>query len=58
MTPRWDEWLRQAMVGAVMAGGLYAGIRADLATLHEKTANAARLAEKANDRIDQLIGRN
>lgn len=48
------EWVRQIVVGACMAAGLYAGVRADLATLHEKASNAARLAEKANDRIDAM----
>lgn len=52
-----QEWVRQIIVGACMAAGLYAGVRADLATLHEKSANAARLAEKAHDRIDAMQGR-
>lgn len=49
-----QEWIRQIIVGACMAAGLYAGVRADLATLHEKASNAARLAEKAHDRIDTM----
>lgn len=49
-----SDWLKQIIVGACMAAGLYAGVRADLATLHEKAANAQRLAERANDRIDNM----
>lgn len=48
------EWLKQGIVGMCMAAGLYAGVRADLATLHEKTNNAQRMAERANDRIDTM----
>ncbi len=50
----WGDWARQFIVGICMAAGLYAGVRADLATLHEKAANAQRLAERAHDRIDVL----
>lgn len=57
MTPKWDEWVRQGLVGLVMAAGLYAGVRADLATLHERTAQALKQAEKAHDRIDALSNR-
>jgi len=37
------------------AGGVYAAIRADLATLHERATNAKEAADKAHDRIDELL---
>ena len=40
-------------VGA--AFGVYAGIRADLARLHDRTERAQKVAERAHDRIDGLI---
>lgn len=49
MTP---EFILQ-LVATVGAGvGIYAGIRVDLARLHEKVAIAQRSAERAHERID------
>lgn len=49
------DWIFQAMgyIGGLAV--LYAGIRADLARLHEKAENAARDAERANGRIDHFF---
>jgi hypothetical protein len=51
MTP---EFILQIMVALASGAGAYAAIRADLATLHERSSNALAAAQKANDRIDAL----
>lgn len=54
LTP--DFWLSLGM--AICAGfGTYAAIRADLATLHERASNAAKMAERAHQRIDEITNR-
>lgn len=48
-----DFWL--SVVVAVAGGfGVYAAIRADLATLHERATNAQQSAARAHERIDAL----
>lgn len=49
------EFLLQVMIALASGGGVYAAIRADLATLHEKTANASQAAHNAHRRIDDML---
>ena len=49
------EFLLQVMIALASGGGVYAAIRADLATLHEKTANAQSAASQAHRRIDDML---
>jgi hypothetical protein len=49
------EFLLQVMIALASGGGVYAAIRADLATLHEKTANAHTAAHSAHRRIDDIL---
>ena len=52
------DWLIHAFGYAVAGAGIYAGIRADLASLHARVKAAADAAEIANRRIDgMLIGK-
>ena len=51
MTP---ELIMQIIAGAGGAISVYAAIRADLATLHERTVNTAKVADRAHERIDEL----
>lgn len=47
--------LALSLVLALGSGfGSYSAIRADLATLHERTATALKSAEAANQRIDVI----
>jgi hypothetical protein len=48
------DWLYQLIAAGAGAGGLYAAIRADLATLHERSTNALDTAKRAHDRIDNF----
>lgn len=52
------QFLLQVMIALASGGGVYAAIRADLATLHEKTANASEAARTAHRRIDDLLQNN
>ena len=46
------------LVGVLGAGvGAYAAIRSDLARMNERLNNTALMADKAHQRIDQLIAR-
>lgn len=49
------DWVFQLLTVGVAGAGVYAGIRVDLARLHEKTENVARVADKAHSRIDELL---
>ena len=49
------EWLFQLAGMGFTGAAVYAGIKADLATLHNKVENAALQASKAHDRIDRLF---
>lgn len=49
------EFLLQVMIALASGGGVYAAIRADLATLHEKTDNASAAAYNAHRRIDDIL---
>lgn len=51
------EFVLSVVVALGSGVGAYTAIRADLATLHERSTNALAAAQKANDRIDQLTGR-
>lgn len=51
------EWLYQLASAGAAAASVYAAIRADLARLHEKADQAARSADKAHTRIDDLFNR-
>ena len=44
----------QALGYAGVCVAVYAGIKADLASLHVKVEQAINTAEKAHDRIDQI----
>jgi hypothetical protein len=48
-----DFWL-QVVFAAAGGFGVYAAIRADLATLHERASNAQASAQRAHERIDAL----
>lgn len=50
------EWLFQLMSAGAGAAAVYAAIRADLATLHERATQAMTAATRAHDRIDALQG--
>lgn len=49
------DWLFQVLTAGAAAAGVYAGIRGDLARLHEKAENAAKAADKAHERIDSIF---
>lgn len=48
------EWLYQLFSAGMGAAAVYAAIRADLATLHERATQAMTAATRAHDRIDHL----
>lgn len=48
-------WLQSVLVSVFSAGAIYGGIRADLRTLHEKVASAAKSASRAHERIDNHL---
>lgn len=48
------DWVVQMLTVGAGAAGVYAAIRADLATLHERATAAMASAEKAHDRIDVM----
>lgn len=51
------EWVLQ-VAGVLGAGvGAYAAIRSDLARMNERLNNVVLVADKAHQRIDQLIAR-
>lgn len=48
--------LIQAALPVVIAGiGVYAAIKADLAATHERSTIALASADKAHDRIDEIL---
>lgn len=49
------EFLLQIVIAVGSGFGVYAAIRADLATLHERATNAAKRADEAHSRIDHII---
>lgn len=49
------DWLYQLLSAGAGAAAVYAGIRADLARLHEKAEAAVKAADKAHERIDTLL---
>lgn len=51
------EWLMQALGYLGGLAVLYAGIRADLARLHEKAERGIVSGDRANLRIDQYLNR-
>lgn len=48
------EFFLSAVLALASGFGAYAAIRADLATLHERVAQALKEADRAQQRIDQL----
>lgn len=50
------DWLFQLMTAAAGAVGMYVGVRADLARLHERATQALETATRAHERIDNLQG--
>jgi len=48
------DWLYQLMTAGAGAAAVYAAIRADLATLHERATQAMTAATRANERIDNM----
>jgi len=55
MTP---EFILQIIIAVGSGLAVYAGIRADLARLHERATNAQSSADKAHERIDHLLTNN
>ena len=51
------EFVLQIVLAFGAAGAMYAAIRGDLATLHERTKNTKEVADKAHERIDELNAR-
>ena len=53
------EWSPQFFVQVIMclaAGvGAYAGVRYDLGKLHEKADNASKVAQRAHERIAEMM---
>lgn len=48
------EFMLSVVLALGSGVGAYTAIRADLATLHERSSNALQQAQKANDRIDAI----
>lgn len=48
------EFVLQIIIALGSAVSVYAAIRADLATLHERTKNSASSVARAHERIDEL----
>lgn len=48
------EFLMSAVLALASGFGAYSAIRQDLATLHERVAQALKEAERAQQRIDKL----
>ena len=48
------DWLQALIPQAAGAAAIYAGIRADLARIHERATHALESADKAHSRIDSL----
>lgn len=44
----------QVVLGLVMAGAIYGGIRSDLQSIHEHILRLERAAERAHRRLDDL----
>ena len=49
------DFLLQMVIALAAAGGVYAGIRIDLARLHERATTAQATANKAHSRIDAIL---
>lgn len=49
------EWLMGVIGMLATAAGTYAGIRADLARLHERISHLATDTERAHTRLDSLL---
>lgn len=48
------DWVLQLLGMAGTGATIYAAIRADIATLHERSSNALDTARRAHERIDQF----
>lgn len=51
------NFLLQVLIALASSAGVYAGIRADLARLHERANHAKDSAEQAHKRIDTLLNK-
>ena len=49
------EWVFQLVGMCCTGAAVYAGIKADLATLHNKVENNALQTLRAHDRIDRMM---
>lgn len=49
------EFLLQVVISISAGAGVYAAIRADLATLHANTKHATESANTAHRRIDEIM---
>ena len=49
------QFFVQVLMGLGAGVGAYAAVRYDLGKLHEKAHNAQKTAEKAHDRIDDMM---
>lgn len=50
-------FLLQVLIAIGSGVGAYAAIRADLATLHERSSQAIKSADEAHKRIDTLLNK-
>lgn len=51
-------WVQAGLMLAAMllsGGAVYAGVRADLARIHERLGAVSRVADRAHDRIDRIM---
>lgn len=55
MTTLTAEFILQVLIALASGGSVYAAIRADLATLHERTSSASKSIERAHQRLDEHI---
>jgi len=51
----YGDLLIQILPSLIVGAGVYAGVRADLARLHEIATFARNSAEKAHDRINSIL---
>lgn len=50
-------FILQVLIALASSAGVYAGIRADLARLHERTNHAKDSADLAHQRIDTMLSK-
>jgi hypothetical protein len=52
-----NEFLLWIISQLIVAAGIWGGIRADLRSLHDKANRAQAAADKAHERIDEVLAR-